>query len=454
MQISFYGACDGVTGSCHYVDTGKTRFLVDCGMFQGTKFSEERNYQGFNFSPKAVDFVILTHAHLDHCGRLPKLCNDGFQGTIYSTPPTKDFTHIILEDSANLILQESIEDGHDPLYKKRDVLKTMSRFKTITYHKKTKLSEDVTIEFYDAGHILGSAFVVIEVKEEGKVKRLVFSGDLGNPPVPLLRDTEFISGADYVVLESTYGGRIHEPPKMRHDMLKEIFIRTKERNGILMIPAFSLERTQQLLYELNNLVENREVPLVPIYVDSPLAIKATEIYQKYKHLYDAEAKKIMGTGDDLFYFPKLKFTRTKSESKKIDRGNDSKVIIAGSGMANGGRIQFHLQKYLGQKKNQVLIIGYQAEGTLGRKLYEGDKTVSILGRRVNVRAQIDAIGAYSAHADQPKLINWVKKISKPKPKKIFLVHGEEKAKKMLSGGLKKELGVDAVLPKCNKVYNI
>ena len=452
MNISFHGACEGVTGSCHLVDTGKTRFLVDCGMFQGTKFSEENNYKDFGFDPASIDFVILTHAHLDHCGRLPKLCRDGFKGKIYSTPPTKDFTEIILSDSANIIRREAQETGRKPLYSAIDVSRTISRFATFNYHKKTRLAKDISITFYDAGHILGSAFVEIIINDNGQEKKLVFSGDLGNPPVPLLRNTEFISGAEYVILESTYGGRIHEPPSLRHDMLKEIFIRTAKANGVLMIPAFSLERTQELLYELNHLVENREIPLIPIYVDSPLAIRATDIYKKYAHLYDRESRALMATGDDLFYFPKLRFTKTKKQSQDIDRNNDAKVIIAGSGMANGGRILFHLQRFLGYKSSQVLIIGYQAEGTLGRKLYDGYKTVTIAGKRVNVKARVDAIGAYSAHADQPKLINWVKKIANPKPQKIFLVHGEDRSKKILAGSLAQELKLKAVIPQCHQDY--
>lgn len=454
MKISFHGACDGVTGSCHLVDTGTTKFLVDCGLFQGNQFAEKNNYADFGFNPKDVDFVILTHAHLDHCGRLPKLYNQGFSGPIYSTAPTRDFTEIILRDSARIIFEEARQQQHEPLYLDRHIGPTMKNFKILKYHQPKKVAKDVSFEFYDAGHILGSAFVDIIVNHSGKKERLVFSGDLGNPPVPLLKPTEFVSGADYVILESTYGGRTHEPSKERHNKLRDILTSTINRGGVLMIPTFALERTQELLYELNHLVENREVPLVPVYVDSPLAIKATDIYKKYQNLYNNESQKLISTGDDIFYFPKLRYTKTSHQSKEINKNDDAKIIIAGSGMANGGRILFHLKKYLSQKKNQLLIIGYQAEGTLGRKLLDGYSPVDILDSPVKVKANIQAIGAYSAHADQPKLINWVKKISKPKPKSIFLVHGETESKIALAKKIKNSLKLSCVIPDCHQDFDL
>ncbi|MDD2806969.1 MAG: MBL fold metallo-hydrolase [Patescibacteria group bacterium] len=454
MKISFHGACREVTGSCHLVDTGQTRFLVDCGLFQGGDFAAKKNFEAFDFDPKSIDFVILTHAHLDHCGRLPKLCQEGFSGPIYCTPPTGDFTEIMLIDSARVIFEEALAKNELPLYLDQDVKKMIGQFKTIDYHQTTKLSADVNLTFFDAGHILGSAFVGLTIGRGLKKKTIVFSGDLGNPPVPLLPATESIGGADFVVLESTYGGRIHEPASLRHDMLRDIFRQTIGRGGILMIPAFSLERTQELLYELNHLVENKEVPSVPVYVDSPLAIKATAVYRKYNSLFNAESKKLIKAGDDIFEFPKLKYVTSPKLSKALNDDNKSKVIIAGSGMCNGGRIIFHLQHHLGNAKNQLLIIGYQAEGTTGRLLLDGARSVDIRHQRISVKAKITAIGAYSAHADQPKLLHWVKQISKPKPKQVFLVHGEYKATLMVADGLKQKLNIKAVVPEYGQIYEI
>lgn len=454
MKLSFHGACREVTGSCHLVETGQTRFLVDCGLFQGGDFADKKNFGVFDFDPKSIDFVILTHAHLDHCGRLPKLCREGFAGPIYCTPPTADFTEIMLIDSARVIFEEALDKNELPLYLDRDVKKMIGQFKTVDYHRPTKLAADVTLTFFDAGHILGSAFAAIAVGRGLKKKNIVFSGDLGNPPVPLLKATESVGGADYVVMESTYGGRIHEPASLRHDMMRDIFRQTVGRGGILMIPAFSLERAQELLYELNHLVEHHEVPSVPVYVDSPLTIKATEVYQRYSALFNSESKNLIKSGDDIFQFPKLKYVRSPKLSKALNNDQKPKVIIAGSGMCNGGRIIFHLQHHLGDPKNQLLIVGYQAEGTLGRKLLEGARSVYIHHQRVNVKAKITAIGAYSAHADQPKLLHWVKQISKPKPKKIFLIHGEYKAAMMVADGLKQKLNIESVVPEYGQTYEI
>ncbi|MBU1164215.1 MBL fold metallo-hydrolase [Patescibacteria group bacterium] len=449
MKISFHGACSEVTGSCHLVDTGKVRFLVDCGMFQGHKYGEEQNYSDFGFNPKTVDFVILTHAHVDHCGRLPKLFKDGFSGPIYATQPTRDFVQIILDDAAKLVGEEAKHHNHEPLYLPTRIPQVIESFKTIEYRKSFKHSSDITIEFYDAGHILGSVIAKVTI---GK-KELVFSGDLGNPPVPLLRDTEFVSGADAVILESTYGGRIHEQHKRRFELLRDVVTQTISRGGVLMIPSFALERTQELLYELNYLVENNLVPTVPIFLDSPLAIKATQIYKNYPTLYDKEAKRLVASGDDLFHFPRLEFTTTSIQSKKIYNIGGSKIIIAGSGMMNGGRIKHHLRNYLGNQKNHLLIIGYQVQGTLGRKLLDGATSVNIHKRPVNVKATVSAIGAYSAHADQPKLVEWVNQMSKPKPKKVFIVHGEKESAKTLSSQISKETKLTTVIPEYEQIYD-
>lgn len=423
-------------------------------MFQGGKFAEEHNLDPFGFDPKTIDFVLLTHAHADHCGRLPRLYKEGFHGQVYATEPTKDFARIMLLDSARVIFSEALAENRLPLYLAEDVEGVMALFKEQNYREPFQPTADIRVQARDAGHILGSAFFEVWVKEGGVEKKLVFSGDLGNPPQPIVRDTEFADSADLVVLESTYGGRIHEPAEMRLKMLQEAITESVGRGGVLMIPAFALERTQEVLYELNHLVENKLVPPVPIFIDSPLAIKATEVYKKYINLYDAESRALISAGDDLFNFPGIHYTPTPSESKKINQWPAPKVILAGSGMLVGGRIGYHLKYNLGDPKNHLLIISWQPQGGLGRQLLEGAKSVVVAGERLAVKARVSAIGAYSSHADQPKLLHWVKMMAQKTPQKVFVVHGEEKQSLMVADGLKEKLGLNGVVPVVGEVFEI
>jgi len=454
MKISFHGAAREVTGSCMLVETNKTKFLVDCGMFQGTRFAREENFEPWAFNPKEIDFLILTHAHVDHCGRLPSLARDGFKGKIYSTPATRDLSEIIMLDSAKVIKEEVQRHGGPVLFKEGDVFSVMQQFWGIEYGVKQKLSDDVTVRFRDAGHILGSASIEVWAKEGIKTKKIVFSGDLGNPPAPIVRDTEFIDGADFVVIESTYGGRIHEPSEMRSNLLKQAVMESIGKGGVLMIPIFALERTQEVLYELNQLSESRQIPKVPIFLDSPLAINALDIYRRYTKLFGDESRKRIESGDDIFKFEGLELAKTSEQSKKINHVSPPKVILAGSGMSNGGRILYHLKLYLPGAKNQMLIISYQSEGSLGRQLRDGAKKVMIDGEPIGVKAKITAIGSYSSHADQPKLLHWLKSIASPSPKTVFIEHGEEKSILMLEDGIKQKLGLNTVIPEKNKIYEI
>lgn len=454
MKISFHGAAGEVTGSCILIETAKTKFIVDCGMFQGTRFAREENFEPWAFDPKSINFALLTHAHVDHCGRLPVLSRDGFKGKIYSTPATRDLSEIILLDSAKVIKEEVLRHGGPTLFKERDVFQAMNQFWGIEYGVKQKLASDVTVRFRDAGHILGSSIIEVWVKEGLKTKKLVFSGDLGNPPAPIVRDTEFIDGADFVVIESTYGGRIHESSEMRIDLLKRAVLESIGKGGVLMIPSFALERTQELLYELNRLSESHQIPKVPIFIDSPLAINALDIYRRYNHLFDDESKQRIASGDDIFKFEGLELAKTVEQSKKINRVSPPKVIMAGSGMSNGGRILYHLKLYLPGAKNHVLIISYQSEGSLGRQLRDGAKKVMIDGESIGVRAKVTAIGSYSSHADQPKLLHWLKQISKPLPQKVFISHGELKSSLMLADGIKQKLNLLTEVAEKNKIYEI
>jgi len=442
MKLTFKGACEEVTGSCYLLEIGKTKILIDCGIWQGAKFTEDKNYQPFSFPVDKIDYVLLTHAHLDHCGRIPKLYKDGFNGKIFCTKATADFAQLMLEDSANVINEEARLGGYPPLYSIEDAKACNSLFHGYDYNQPININNGISIKFQDAGHILGSA--IVEIWAENK--KIVFSGDLGNPPVPILKATTAIESADYLVMESTYGNKIHEDPRTRELILSSAIYEVATMKGALVIPAFALERTQEILYALNKLVENKEIPLLPIFVDSPLAIKATEVFKKHENLYNQETTNLIKSGDDIFNFPGLKLTESTMESKQINSYPMPKIIMAGSGMCQGGRIKHHLRRYLSDYKNQVLIIGYQVAGSLGRRLLEHAKNVNIEGQNISVQAKIRAIGAYSAHADQPKLLNWLNKFQQ-KPQKIFITHGEKEQSEGLAIKIKEKYNIDAVIPK-------
>ncbi len=454
MRISFNGACQEVTGSCALVETSKTKFLVDCGLFQGREFSTQENFSHFNFNPSEIDFVLLTHAHVDHCGRIPKLYKDGFNGKIYCTFPTRDLTEIILLDSAEIIAKEAKKNSALGLFKKSDVLRTMEGFCPIDYHERKKISSDIEIKMSDAGHILGSSIFEIFIQENGEEKKLVFSGDLGNSPTPIIRDTEFINKADFVVLESTYGGRVHELAESREEELRQIVLDTIANKRTLMIPAFSVERTQEILYELNSLAESGQIPKTPIFLDSPLAIKAVNIYQKYISFFDRESKDKISFGDNLFYFPGLKYFKRAEESRIINRIPPPKIILAGAGMCNGGRIIHHLRRYLPEPKNHLLMVGFQANNTLGRKILDGNKKIKIEGEWVSVKAKVSFIESYSSHADQPKLLFWLSQIKDKKPENIFINHGEREDGELLKKEIKQKLNLNSELAERGKIYEI
>ncbi|MBU1349165.1 MBL fold metallo-hydrolase [Patescibacteria group bacterium] len=442
MRISFFGATREVTGSCMLVETRRTRVVVDCGMFQGSAFTDAKNFQDFGFDPSTVDAAIVTHGHLDHVGRLPKLMKERFKGKIYATPPTSEIATVVLEDAEQIMQDEFKREYRPKLYDRKDVEAVTERFTNVDYSRKVTIG-DLSFRFRDAGHIFGSAFV--EMEEKGG-PRAAFSGDLGNHDVPILRPTAPLAQADVAVIESTYGNRIHEDESTRQTRLRSVIVDTIKRHGTLIIPAFAVERTQQLLYELHHLVEHRLVPEVDSFLDSPMAIKITKIIKRFPRYYDAEALKMVLTGNDFFDVPGLVTTRTREESKAINGTHPPKIIIAGSGMMNGGRIQHHLVRYLGNKRNTVLIIGYQARGTLGRRLYSGEKRVDVLGERIDVKASIIPIGAFSAHADQPKLIEWLK-TAKKLPGHVYCTHGEEDAAAALASRITEDLDIPADVPR-------
>ncbi len=449
MEITFCGAASEVTGSNFLLKTDKYQILVDCGFFQGGHFAEDQNYKPWPFNPKDIDVLLLTHAHLDHCGRIPKLWRDGFRGKIFTTPATRDLAELIMTDAADIMLYESKEDRQrDPLYLLVDVSNSLSLFRPIEYHQKTTILPGVTIELFDAGHILGAASILIEA--DGK--RVVFSGDIGNHPVPIVRDPETPPAADVVIMESTYGGRLHESPLDRRVKLRSVIRRTIAKQGNVIIPAFALERTQEILYELNQLAEEATIPPVPVFLDSPLASAATRVYYNYTQYFDDEALLRHKNGQDIFNFPMLKITESADQSKAIKEVKGSKIIVAGSGMMEGGRVVHHAADYLGDAAHTLLIVGYQGAGTLGRQLYDGHRRVKIKGKMLSVKAKVMAIGAYSAHADQAGLVDWLQGFA-DLPHQVYLVHGEEKEASALAKLLVSK-DYNVTIPKMNQKVTI
>ncbi len=448
MKLTFYGAAEMVTGSCYLLEHGSTRILIDCGMVQGAQFTDNKNYDPFPFDPVSIDYVVLTHAHIDHCGRIPRLVRKGFSGKIVSTHATLDFAHLMLSDSAHVIAYDAEKNNYPPLYTEADVEKAREQFQPTDYHQSITLG-DIMVEFFDAGHILGSSFIRIEA--DGK--SIVFSGDLGNSPVPLLRDLEGLPETDYVVMESTYGNRIHESGRDRQLLLCSAIYETITMGGVLMIPAFALERTQEILFELHQLVDNRDIPKVPIYIDSPLAIKATRLYKKYEGLFDTQATDMIKSGHDLFKFKGLRLTETRNQSKAINNVTGPKIILAGSGMMQGGRIRHHLKRYLSNEKNQLLIVGYQVEHSLGRQLLEGAEEIEIDKKMIAVKAKVRAIGAYSAHADKTKLVNWLTS-SPSNLKHVWLTHGEVDQSVPFSKSLQDDYSITASVATYGQVVDL
>lgn len=450
LNLTFYGGADGATGANFMLekksssDNGNdgVKILIDCGMIQGSRFAENLNRSEFKYDPSSVDYLLVTHSHMDHIGRIPKLVRDGFNGVILSTPETKDIARIMFEDGLKILEEEARHEGQLPLYEKKDVEKTLSLWNTLPYHTKRELKGGLNVYFKDAGHILGSSIIEISHNE----KKIVFTGDLGNSPSPLLKDTEEVTDADYLVMESVYGNRNHETRGERKSKLKDFIKRTIEEKAILIIPAFSLERTQAILHEMNDIFENGDVANLPVFIDSPLASKVTEVYKKYANEdFNDAVKAEMATGDDVFNFPRLKFTAKMEDSISIRRTPNPKIIIAGSGMSHGGRIVQHEKNHLSDPKTTVLLVGYQTVGSLGRQLEEGARSVNIFGETINVRAKIEKINGYSSHKDSDNLVNFVESTA-TRVKKIFVVMGELKSSLFLVQRLRDELGVDATHP--------
>ncbi len=448
-SIGFYGGVGSVTGANFVLSTGENKIAVDCGLVQGDRFAQKVNSEPFAYNPAELDFLFVTHSHADHIGRIPKLVRDGFSGTIYSTPPTRDLADIMMRDALKVMQFEKEKYGEEPLYEAGDIDAALSLWKTLSYDTEEDLGDGVAAHFTDAGHILGSGMV--HFKRDGK--EVVFTGDIGNVPQPLLNPPTIPKDYDYMVMESVYGNRLHEEVEERAELLQSYIEDAQRRGGTLIIPAFSLERTQAMLLEINNMVESGKIKPLPVFLDSPLAIAVTEVYRRYTGYMKDEVQKQIAAGDDIFDFSGLSFTRSMKDSHDIEKEKGAKIIIAGSGMSHGGRIRRHEQIYLEDKNTTLLLVGYQAVGSLGRLLVDGAKKVKIDGKAVKVRAKVASIQGYSGHADRDQLVNLVAE-GGDKAKQIFVTMGEEQSSLFLVQRLRDYLDVPAIAPAQNQKIEI
>ena len=448
-QLTFHGGAGTVTGAHFLLETGDKRILIDCGLLQGGKHGKEDNYDDFPYDPATIDMVFVTHAHADHIGRIPKLVRDGFRGVIYSTPATRDLSAVMYDDAVRILAEEARARGVNPLYHHEDVEHTFTLWQTRDYHESFDIGDGVTVRFLDAGHILGAAMV--EFVRNGV--KFVATGDLGNSPAPLLRDTERVSDANYILMESVYGDRMHEHRDERIQLLREILLDTHARKRTLLIPAFAMQRTQLLLYEINKLVESGEVPEMPVYLDSPLASKVTEVYTNYTHVFNKRVQKEIQGGDNIFEFPKFTIVQDAKASHALLSADAPKVIIAGSGMSVGGRVLMHEKGLLGDKNTTILFVGYQGVGTLGRRIQDGAPVVTINKKKVRVRAEKETIRGFSAHKDRDGLIAFVED-SADTLKGVFVAMGEPRSSLFLVQRLRDFLGVNAHAPEQGEVVSL
>ena len=468
MKLSFHGAAREVTGSCHLIEIDNTKILIDCGMYQGGLLEE--NYKPFGFKPKDINYVLLTHAHLDHCGRIPLLVKQGFRGEIVTTSASRELAKLVMLDSAHVNEEEakhktkhtkrhvkdkkkSKQQNTEPLYNTLDVLNSMDYFgQNANYEKSIKLTKNVSATFFDAGHIIGSASIVLEIVEGKEKKQIIFSGDIGNLNKPIIRDPATLPNADFVVMESTYGDRSHKSIKESVAELYTAISETFKRGGNVFIPTFALERAQEILFFLREGIKHKKLPQnMQVFLDSPMAISATEIYRRHPECYDDEATKLFKTNIDPFTLPTVHFTRFPSESMAINNVTSGAVIMAGSGMCTGGRIRHHLKHNLWREECGVIFVSFASAGTLARKIIDGAKSVYLFGEDIDVRAKVYTINGFSAHAGQDELIKWHEKIKTPKT--TFLVHGSKEAIAPLASTLRNN-GNTIKIPTLHEAYNL
>ncbi len=458
MQLTFYGATRSVTGSLHFLEVNGHRIILDCGLFQGQRAETYERNLNFPFDPATVDAVLLSHAHIDHSGNLPNLTKQGFTGTIWCTAATRDLCASMLQDSGHIqekdvefVNKKRARAGEPPvapLYTRNDAVATLEQFASVSYQRPVNVTPGVTATYFDAGHILGSAMIQLDLEEAGQRCRLIYSGDIGRRGLAILRDPTVFDGADYVIMESTYGNRRHEPPAEASERLAEVVKNTHRRRGKVIIPAFAVGRTQELVYALHRLSDEREIPHLPVFVDSPLATNVTEVFRLHPECYDQELRQFLESDRDRnpFGFESLTYVRDVRESKELNFLRESAIIISASGMAEAGRILHHLRNNIENAANTVLFVGFQAENTLGRRLLDGISPVRIFGEQHIVRARIERIDGYSAHADRVELLDWVGHMDRTRLRQVFLVHGENEQALALQQGIQ-GLGIrNVVIP--------
>jgi metallo-beta-lactamase family protein len=464
MKITFLGAAGEVTGSQHLIETDNLRLLLDCGLFQGRRSETHSKNAHFRCDPKTLDGVILSHAHIDHCGNLPGLYKAGFRGPIFCTEATADVADIMLRDSAGIqaedakYLSRRLKSGHpplEPLYSRKDVRETVRLFETLEYGEWHELSPQLSVRLSEAGHILGSAVVEIDLEDAGERKNVIFTGDLGRRGLPLLRDPQPVGGCDVLICESTYGNRVHPPAADMKSTLLRIITEAVNRGGRVIIPAFSLGRTQNVVYFLNQLTEEQLLPEIPIFVDSPLSTRLTEVYRRHQDLLDADAQRLLSLDDDLFRFPKLNYIRTQQESIALNRFKEPCVIISASGMCENGRIRHHLKHAISGENNTVLIIGFQAAHTLGRRLVEKRERVRMFDREFPVRAHIEIVNGLSAHADVEDFKWFFQHMAADRGiGQAFLVHGDPAASQSLAGVMDDFCDEPPIIPENGETFEV
>lgn len=474
MKITFLGATKAVTGSNFLVEGAGKRFLVDCGLHQGKLEEELMNDNPFDYDVKSIDFMLLTHAHIDHSGRIPKLYKDGYRSPVYATKATCDLCNIMLPDSGHIQETENEitnkkrrragkKELIEPLYTAKDATDCMEIFKPIEYDTIINITPEISVRFNDAGHMLGSSMIEIWVTENGKQQKIVFSGDIGNNDIPLLSSPTMIESADYLVMESTYGSRLHEKNDQKASMFLDVVSETIDNGGTVVIPSFAVGRTQEILYEINKLKDQHKddkefqrkyetLMKVPVYVDSPLAVSATQVFMKNMDLFSPEIQEFIKRGDNPLEFPGLKFTQSVDDSKALNETSNSSIIISASGMCDVGRIKHHLKHNIWNPKSTILFVGYQAPGTLGRRIVDGAKTVKIFGEEFAVKARVEYIEGYSGHADQQGLLNYIYSFTTQLPKHIFLVHGEPESQEVLRGKIEENTPIPVSIPDYGEEY--
>jgi metallo-beta-lactamase family protein len=458
IKLTFLGAARNVTGSRYLLETDGARILVDCGLFQEREY-KSRNWEPFSVPPSSIDAILLTHAHLDHCGLIPKICREGFRGDVYCTGATADIAKIMLLDAAKLQEEDAefkrSRHGREgrrgpypeiPLYTVEDAKASLPYFShRVKYEEPVKISDIIEAGFYDAGHVLGSSMIRLTLSQGGEQITILFSGDVGRWQTPILRDPSLFSEADYVIVESTYGDRLHGNSADIADNLAEIINSTWKAGGNIVIPSFALERAQEVLYYLNRLLIDGRIPHLPVFLDSPMAIDVTEVFEAHSELYDREMTRLVGLDRSPFEFPGLKMAETVDDSKAINRVPGTAIIIAGSGMCTGGRIKHHLVKNISRPESTILFVGYQAQGTLGRQIVNGDKKVRILGQYYPVRANVAQLSGFSAHADRDELMRWLSGFRKP-PRRLFVTHGESEVADLFSEYIRQKMAWEVSVP--------